>query len=366
MSLDNASPSHSSQDETLPVLSNDANREPPVIQSSVIGKAMLIKGDISAREDMVINGRLEGTVALKSNKLVIGADGQIEANAFAKVIIVSGELKGDVYASEQVIVTATGRVIGDIYTADVKIEDGALIDGNIDMQNQDIFKQHAVPEIHDDGHSKATGLGFLFKKNRELPHTDVDSHKDIPSSTNLSKELFSSVDDKKSELSVIGESVMVKGEIISGGNAIIYGEIDGVIYFKNNGVGIGEYSRVKATVFAKSIVVHGQIRGNIYASEKVIIKNPGDVCGEIHAPRVSTENGAVIMGKIKMEPQDIEQMYSNMLGISADKEAKQNKEVSSGDVLSGDTVRVLKEHTESIKSAIQPKDSSWPIFYPRS
>ena len=336
----------------LPVPTDHQKYEQNGVARTLLGRAVFVKGEITAKQDMQINGRVEGTVSLKDNKLEIGDGGFIQANAFAKVIVISGELVGDVYASEQVIVRKTGRVIGDIYTADFCIEDGAHIKGNIDMQKQDLFKQHTISEIQEETQGKGS-FGFLFKKGREVPQAEATTIQDLHDSINVSDELMPLAVENSpaascsySERSVIGESVIIKGELLSEEDVIIQGHIDGTIYFKNNALGVGTHSQIKGNIYVKSLVGHGEIRGDIYASDRVIIKKPGHVYGKIHAPRVSTEKGAVLMGSIAMEPQNIEQIFASM----------------------GGSVTILEgpRSMESEEAGSQQKNAAWPIFYPRS
>jgi len=344
----------------LPVPTDHSKFEQNGVARTLLGRAVFVKGEITAKQDMHINGRVEGTISLKDNKLEIGDGGYIQANAFAKVIIISGELVGDAYASEQIIVTKTGRVIGDIYTADFCIEEGAHIKGNIDMQKQDIFKQHIVPEIQEEGHGKGSGFGFLFKKGREVPQAEVTTVQDLHDSISVSDELMPLAVENSaastcpySERSVLGESVIIKGELLSEEDVIIQGHIDGTIYFKNNALGVGTHSQIKGNIYVKSLVGHGEIRGDIYASDRVIIKKPGHVYGKIHAPRVSTEKGAVLMGSITMEPQNIEQIFASMGGSVTILEGPRSRENT-------------EEDSEAHGNGSQQKNSAWPIFYPRS
>lgn len=361
----NSNQSNSSQ--MLPVPTENPKFDQLSSQSSLLGRAVFVKGDISAKEDMKINGRVEGTIALKEHKLEIGLGGHIQANTFAKIIVISGELFGDVYASEQVIVTKTGRITGDIYTADVSIEDGAHIKGNIDMQKQDIFKQHAISEINDENNAKGSGFGFLFKKGREVTPTETATIQDLHESINVSDELMPLSADNKatanrpySERSVIGETVVIKGELISEEDVVIQGHIDGTIYFKNNNLGVGAHSQIKGNIFVKSMVGHGEIKGDIFASDRVIIKKPGHVYGKIHSPRVSTEKGAVLMGSIVMEAQNIEQLFASMGGSTVLERARDQEDTETGS--SGEAGG---RHTAA-SAGSHSKDTAWPIFYPRS
>lgn len=366
--------SESNHDQALPTTDDKLNTEPHSPRS-LIGENVYFEGEITSREDMLIDGRVDGTIALKANALEIGVGGRIRANVFAKLIVVSGELIGDIYASDQVVVTKTGKITGDIYTADVSIEDGAHIKGNIDMQKQDIFKQQAMSESTDEAHSKGAGFGsFLFnKKARDLVQSDVSAIHDIhESNINVAEELAPlstetavNLENHDAAQSSIGESIMLKGKLISEEDLVMHGHFDGIIYFKNNSLGVGPHSQIKARVIVKSLVSHGEIRGDIFASSQVMIKKPGHVQGNIYSPRVSTEKGAVLKGSISMEPQDIEKVFASFEGTTGtiDKTPHQQKaevRANANDDEEGEA------GSSGQRGSMQHKDSAWPIFYPRT
>jgi cytoskeletal protein CcmA (bactofilin family) len=99
-----------------------------------IGKSVVIKGELSASEDLTIEGQVEGKVELKQNTLTIGPNGRIKASVFAKAVIVHGEVTGNIHASEKVDIRDAGSVEGDLAAPRVAIADGAHFRGGIDMQ----------------------------------------------------------------------------------------------------------------------------------------------------------------------------------------------------------------------------------------
>jgi cytoskeletal protein CcmA (bactofilin family) len=99
-----------------------------------IGKSVVIKGELSASEDLTIEGTVEGKVELKQNVLTIGANGKIKASVFAKAVIVQGEVTGNISASEKIDIRDAGSVDGDLASPRVAIADGAHFRGSIDMQ----------------------------------------------------------------------------------------------------------------------------------------------------------------------------------------------------------------------------------------
>ena len=101
-----------------------------------IGKSVVIKGELSASEDLTIEGQVEGKVELKQNILTIGPNGRIRAQVFAKVVIVLGEVHGNVTATEKVDIRDGGSVDGDIISPRVDIAEGAHFRGSVDMQRK--------------------------------------------------------------------------------------------------------------------------------------------------------------------------------------------------------------------------------------
>ena len=101
---------------------------------------------------------------------------------------------------------------------------------------------------------------------------------------------------------VIGESIRIEGEIRGDEDLLIEGEVDGRVDLEKNSVTIGRSGRVKADVHGRNITVDGKVQGNLFADEQVVVRESGEVRGNITAPRVSLEDGAKFKGAIDMEP----------------------------------------------------------------
>ena len=100
---------------------------------SVIGPTLVFKGELSADEDLVIEGHVEGTIAHHTKHLTIGKQGRVNADIHASSVIVEGQLFGDIH-SEGIVSLAKGAdVIGNIYCGRIVMEDGARFKGKIDM-----------------------------------------------------------------------------------------------------------------------------------------------------------------------------------------------------------------------------------------
>jgi len=103
--------------------------------TATIGPSIRINGDLAGEEDLVVEGRLTGTVELKSHTLTIGPQGQVEARVYAHTILVEGTVNGDLYASERISIRKSARIEGNIYAPRISLEDGARFRGSIDMDS---------------------------------------------------------------------------------------------------------------------------------------------------------------------------------------------------------------------------------------
>jgi len=99
----------------------------------------------------------------------------------------------------------------------------------------------------------------------------------------------------------IGKSVVIKGELSGSEDLTIEGHVEGKIELKDNVLTIGPNGRIKAAVFAKAVIVLGEVNGNIAASEKVDIRDGGSVDGDIVSPKVAIAEGAHFRGSVDMQ-----------------------------------------------------------------
>jgi cytoskeletal protein CcmA (bactofilin family) len=99
----------------------------------------------------------------------------------------------------------------------------------------------------------------------------------------------------------IGKSVVIKGELSGSEDLTIEGHVEGRIDLRDNVLTIGPNGKIKAEVFAKAVVVLGEVTGNVTASEKVDIRDNGSVDGDIASPRVAIAEGAHFRGSVDMQ-----------------------------------------------------------------
>jgi cytoskeletal protein CcmA (bactofilin family) len=105
--------------------------------ASAGGRTLLVKGELKASEDLTIDGQVEGRVELLQHVLTVGATARVRAEIVARVVVVDGEVVGNITASERVeIRSSKGHVEGDIFSPRVAIADGARFKGRIDMSAQ--------------------------------------------------------------------------------------------------------------------------------------------------------------------------------------------------------------------------------------
>jgi len=99
----------------------------------------------------------------------------------------------------------------------------------------------------------------------------------------------------------IGKSVVIKGELNGSEDLTIEGHVEGTIQLKDNVLTIGPNGKIKAQIFAKSVIVLGEVTGNVTASDKVDIRDNGSVDGDLIAPRVAIAEGAHFRGAVDMQ-----------------------------------------------------------------
>jgi cytoskeletal protein CcmA (bactofilin family) len=99
---------------------------------AVLGPTLRFKGELSAEEDFILQGRIEGSIK-HTQSVTIGTEGVVQGNIHARVVTVDGSVEGDLHGTESVVINATGRVSGNVFAPRVGIIDGALFNGRIDM-----------------------------------------------------------------------------------------------------------------------------------------------------------------------------------------------------------------------------------------
>lgn len=109
--------------------------------AALVGKSLVVTGQIAGKEDLVIDGRLDGDVDLPENRLTIGPTGQVQGRLKAREIVVHGTVQGNLEASERVEIKKNARVIGDLKAQRPVIEDEAYFKGNVETIRVETPKQ---------------------------------------------------------------------------------------------------------------------------------------------------------------------------------------------------------------------------------
>ena len=108
--------------------------EPETRNTATIGKAVKINGQIFTKEDLYVDGDVEGTIESHDNKVTIGPNGRVQAGIRAREVVILGQVQGNVEASDKVDIRKDAKLVGDITTSRISIEDGALFKGSIDIK----------------------------------------------------------------------------------------------------------------------------------------------------------------------------------------------------------------------------------------
>ncbi len=128
-----------------PPLENPMTDRKPVVPSpnlpnrsqTFLAPSMLIRGELSGEDDVLIEGQVEGTISVQEHCLTVGPQGQVKAEVRAREVIIQGTVNGNVSGSEKIEIRRTGHVVGDLVTAAIAIEEGAYFKGSIDILREE-------------------------------------------------------------------------------------------------------------------------------------------------------------------------------------------------------------------------------------
>ncbi|MGI8959494.1 MAG: bactofilin family protein [Bryobacteraceae bacterium] len=114
--------------------------------SAALGKNVTVKGQIVAREDLTIDGEVEGTVECHDHRLTIGPNARVQSNLKAREIVIHGSIQGNVEAADKIDIKKEAKLVGDIKTSRIVIEDGAYFKGSIDISKAAPVKSPPQPQ----------------------------------------------------------------------------------------------------------------------------------------------------------------------------------------------------------------------------
>ena len=131
--------------EITPVSSTPVSRFEPAGSGNSIGKSVKVVGQIYSKEDLYVDGTVEGTLEASEHKLTIGPHGSIQAAVKAREVLVLGTITGNVEAFDRLEIRKDAKLLGDIRTARIVIEDGAYFKGSIDIIKPEPVKSAPKP-----------------------------------------------------------------------------------------------------------------------------------------------------------------------------------------------------------------------------
>ena len=121
----------------------------------IIGQSVVITGELTAKEDITIEGLVDGKIDLDHNVLTIGQNGTLKAQALAKTVVVMGKVLGNITATENISIRETAAVEGDLVAPRIAIAEGATFHGAIDMRSSKSARPARTP-VEKEGRSQET------------------------------------------------------------------------------------------------------------------------------------------------------------------------------------------------------------------
>ncbi len=103
------------------------------IEQATIGRTVVIKGEVTGSESLYIDGRVEGSVTFKDHRVTVGRNGVVQANISAREVVIMGKVTGNVECSDRVDIRSEGTLNGDVVSARISVEDGAMLRGSVQL-----------------------------------------------------------------------------------------------------------------------------------------------------------------------------------------------------------------------------------------
>jgi cytoskeletal protein CcmA (bactofilin family) len=115
--------------------------------STVIGKSIVIRGDLSGKEDLYMDGNIEGTITLDGNRLTIGPNAKVLADIHVRDLVIFGSLKGNINATGRVDLRQSAQVNGDILANRLSIEENATLKGRVELASATAATSVHTPSV---------------------------------------------------------------------------------------------------------------------------------------------------------------------------------------------------------------------------
>lgn len=132
--------------------------EPEVIpaRQSMLGASLSLRGELAGQEDLVIQGKFEGTIHVAGQCVTVGPEGQVKADVQAARVVIEGSVIGNISARERIEIRKTGHVLGDLAAPGIAIEDGAYVKGSIEILREEaplppVFARQALSDVDGNG-----------------------------------------------------------------------------------------------------------------------------------------------------------------------------------------------------------------------
>ncbi len=105
----------------------------PVKNSTVIGKSVTIRGELTGSEDLFMDGQIEGTITLTNSRLTIGPNSKVNADIHVQDVIIFGKVDGNIKATGSIDLRQSAIVTGDVFAGRLSIEESAVIKGRVEL-----------------------------------------------------------------------------------------------------------------------------------------------------------------------------------------------------------------------------------------
>lgn len=148
------------------------------------------------------------------------------------------------------------------------------------------------------------------------PSTPDVARRDIAPAETASRPRAATGGGGRRDAAIIGPSIQLDGDLRGQEDLLIEGEVNGTVQLRDNSLTVGSQGKIRADVYAKEIHVDGLVEGDLFGSERVVIRKSAQVRGNITSPRVSLEEGARFKGSIEMDSAAVDAAVGKKRGPS--------------------------------------------------
>jgi cytoskeletal protein CcmA (bactofilin family) len=138
---------------------NDLKGAEQVRSGSSVAAGIRVRGEISGNEDLLVDGSVEGPIHLGNGQLIVSATGKVVGDVEATELVILGSVKGDVKSRERLEIKSGGTLVGDVLTARILVEDGAHFKGSIEIERKETARTSEAPQ----GRYAATATSSMKK-----------------------------------------------------------------------------------------------------------------------------------------------------------------------------------------------------------